>query len=96
MRLVTLVFASFIAAAAADSLFDCYPGTNGGRYCCLKNHHVCEKQRGGGITACYSDETVYCGGCGADCCTYDPNAELVEDDSESGSRYTTSTSLVGT
>lgn len=91
----------------------CYPGTNGDRYCCVKNHHTCEKQvgevvlcflrklltaaqRGGGIGVCYSDATVYCGGCGADCCTYDPNAPTYEDDSESGSRYTSSSTLYGT
>ncbi|KAF4309177.1 hypothetical protein GTA08_BOTSDO03175 [Botryosphaeria dothidea] len=96
MRVIHIVCATLFASVYADSVFDCYPGTNGGRYCCVKDHHVCEKQRKGGVSTCYSDATVYCGGCGADCCTYDPDAPTYDDDSESGSKWTSSTNLAGT
>lgn len=58
--------------------------------------HLTFLQREGGVSTCYSDATVYCGGCGADCCTYDPDAPTYDDDSESGSKWTSSTNLAGT
>ncbi|KAJ4392987.1 hypothetical protein N0V93_002191 [Gnomoniopsis smithogilvyi] len=77
--------------ALAIATFDCY----GDRNCCMKNHSVCNHQRGCLIecSACYEDYSIYCGDCGADCCTF-AGGELVDDGT--GSVYTTSTQLWGT